>query len=236
MARIPTNRRLLRGQDRRPEQPRRSTSGAVIASFITDHKIAIAAVVIGGIILLNQHEDKDEPLLILAPAPPANAQSSSTLNQSVETLRKKEQRAWSAFLGYGVEVPPPPEELMRALKQAWRIGFTTFDVHYIPPLDVSKNAFYPGWKIKPSSVYYIRDYKNFYNSSTKIGGNWYMVDNIKRPSNRVYSLQDEYIGDPLAHMLTDLRETGKIADFERRNSRFNTLWGEVYTIILPKIG
>src|SRR5918992_1482921 len=186
--------------------------------------LLLFAVVVAGVVLYEPEKTHK---------PEKNLENHSPVAE--ETLHTKELRAWRAFLGYDVEVPPPPEELIRTLKQAKEKGFTTFDAHYIPPLDVSENALYPGWKIKPSSVYYVRDYKNFYNPPTKIGGYWCIVDNIKRPNNRVYSLQDEYIGDPLVHILTDLRETGKIADFERRNSRFNTSWGEVYTIILPKI-
>jgi WD40 repeat protein len=74
MARIPTNRRWLRDQDRPNE------ADGTRPDFIARNKIVIAAAVIGGIIILNilnQHEDKDDPLPISPSAPSANPQASS---------------------------------------------------------------------------------------------------------------------------------------------------------------
>lgn len=141
-----------------------------------------------------------------------------------EALQASERKSWSRFFQQEIEIPIPSQELIDTLKKAKEKGFYTFEPHYIPSIEFKEENEDPDF-----------DFDRYFTvKQEKIGGYWCIIDTIERPSAGVYSLRS-YDNDPLGNMLTTLRKNGDIADFKIKDSRFNTSWGEIYTVILPQI-
>jgi hypothetical protein len=168
---------------------------------------------------------------------PANPQKAPEFLPSKEQLVSSEQTAWDNFFGYPVDIPTPPQTLLETLKQIQDKGYTTMEAHYIPPVSAG-SASALGWRVKPESGAWDND------SKVKVGGYWVLVDGIENAGTTNHQAGDPYAdvynNDPLASIMSSLRETGTIGidsgiSDSDKGTRFDTTWNEVHSIILPQI-
>src|SRR3989338_8674221 len=67
-------------------------------------------------------------------------------------LMKQEAAKLTAFFGEPVTVPPLPRQITPERIKNWeRMGF---ELHYLPPIDMTLDADFPGWEKKPNPWFY----------------------------------------------------------------------------------
>ena len=122
-------------------------------------------------------------------------------------LMKQEAATLKAFFGESITVPPLPREITPERIKNWeRMGF---ELHYLPPIDMTEDADFPGWGKKPKHWFYkeiaagrIAKY------TTMLPGAWVLVDGRQKPD---YADDAMYDHDPLAPVLEDLNRRGVIS-------------------------
>ena len=122
-------------------------------------------------------------------------------------LMKQEAATLKAFFGESITVPPLPREITPERIKNWeRMGF---ELHYLPPIDMTEDADFPGWEKKPKHWFYkeiaagrIAKY------TTMLPGAWVLVDGRQKPD---YADDAMYDHDPLAPVLEDLNHRGLIS-------------------------
>lgn len=156
--------------------------------------------------------------------------------EQLEQLIAKEKEAWKNFLGYEIEVPAPPQELFAAWQRAEEQGLNIFEAHFLPPIEFKQDSDYPGWKVKPSQLYWDWIQKGMVAvDSAKLGPFWILVDSSPKPDYD--DGQQMYPNDPLAKMIAELRLKGKIASPRGipQDSRFGLSWEEIAKEVNPQI-
>ncbi|MBU1870652.1 hypothetical protein KKF17_00795 [Patescibacteria group bacterium] len=130
-------------------------------------------------------------------------------------LIKKETRALETFFGSNVEVSKLPAKVTVEKIKYWEeIGMK---LHYLPPIEMTAEKEFPGWKKKPENFFYkaIKD-KSITADSAQLSGNWVLIDSRAKPKYK-----GMYNKDILGPAIKDLRAKGVIRDFEVKDSRFN---------------
>ena len=123
-------------------------------------------------------------------------------------LMKQEAATLKAFFGEPISVPPLPHEITPERIKNWeRMGF---ELHYLPPIDMTLDADFPGWEKKPHRLFYeeIAD-GNLPKDATLLPGAWVLVDARQKPSYAKGAQM--YDHDPLAPVLEDLNRRGLIS-------------------------
>ena len=135
-------------------------------------------------------------------------------------LIDSERRSWeNGFFGREVPVPPPPKAILETLRVASGEGFTTLEAHVFPfrPVFPSRKVAlqpddkYPGWKIKPSDLFWdwVKAGKLSRDAARFPGPYWVIVDGSDRL--KYDGGRQLYTDDRLGQELARLREEGKIA-------------------------
>ena len=123
-------------------------------------------------------------------------------------LMKQEAATLSAFFGESVTVPPLPREITPERMKNWEA--MGFELHYLPPIDMTEDADFPGWEKKPRSWFYEEIAAgHIAKDATLLPGAWVLVDGRQKP-NFAKSAQ-MYDHDPLAPVLEDLNRRGLIS-------------------------
>lgn len=140
-------------------------------------------------------------------------------NTSFETeLIVTEKQSLETFFGQTIEVPPLPAEITKEKIAHWeKMGFK---LRYLPAMDMSESQNYPGWKKKPENWFYkqITEGNLVANSQTLTAG-WVLVDTSLKPN---YANGEQmYADDPFSIAIKKLRQAGAIADYAKKDSRFN---------------
>lgn len=167
-----------------------------------------------------------------------------------EFLRAGEQRILSDFFGREINVPPPPDELLLALRKASQIGWIHATPHYLPPISLNIDSKIPNWTQRPGQgspegVGFWEDIKNgrLDPSAQTIGGGWMIVDETPKPEYN--EGRQMYENDPFAPLLTQLREeqhitvtgaTEHIPNGSRYGISYEELVGRVYLEIGNMMG
>ena len=123
-------------------------------------------------------------------------------------LMKQEAATLKAFFGESITVPPLPREITPERIKNWeRMGF---ELHYLPPIDMTEDADFPGWEKKPHSWFY-EEIANgtLPKDATMLPGAWVLVDGRQKPAYAEGAQM--YDHDPLAPVLEDLNRRGLIS-------------------------
>src|SRR3989344_2495650 len=123
-------------------------------------------------------------------------------------LMKQEAATLSAFFGESVTVPPLPREITPERMKNWEA--MGFELHYLPPIDMTEDADFPGWEKKPRSWFYEEIAAgHIAKDATMLPGAWVLVDGRQKP---MYANGAQmYDHDPLAPVLEDLNRRGLIS-------------------------
>ena len=156
---------------------------------------------------------------------PESEEKSKEARKEFAELINREQKKLREFFGYGIDVPPLPEDITPEQYEKWKeLGF---ELHYLPEEDLTKERDLPGWKKKPEDWFYdkIQEGK-ISEDATKLPGAWILADSREKPQyndgDQTYE-DDEKIGK----VLKKLRANGAIKDFKKEDSRFNISWDEL---------
>ena len=124
-------------------------------------------------------------------------------------LMKQEAATLKAFFGEPITVPPLPREITPERIKNWET--MGFELHYLPPIDMTEDADFPGWEKKPDSWFYDQVAKgNLPKDATLLPGAWVLVDGRQKP-DYAKGAQQMYDHDPLAPVLEDLNRRGLIS-------------------------
>jgi len=123
-------------------------------------------------------------------------------------LREEEAAKLKAFFGESITVPPLPREITPERMKNWeRMGF---ELHYLPPIDMTDDADFPGWEKKPHRWFYEAIAAGrIAKDATMLPGAWVLVDGRQKP--RYAKGAQMYDHDPLAPVLADLNRRGLIS-------------------------
>ena len=123
-------------------------------------------------------------------------------------LMKQEAATLKAFFGEPITVPPLPHEITPERIKNWeRMGF---ELHYLPPIDMTDDADFPGWEKKPHRWFYEAIAAGrIAKDATMLPGAWVLVDGRQKP--RHAKGVQMYDHDPLAPVLEDLNRRGLIS-------------------------
>src|SRR3989344_4081304 len=135
-------------------------------------------------------------------------QEKARMETPASELMKQEAAKLSAFFGESIPVPPLPREITPERIKNWeRLGF---ELHYLPPMDMTEDADFPGWEKKPRRWFYeeIADGR-IAKDATMLPGAWVLVDGRQKPDYAKGAQM--YDHDPLAPVLEDLNRRGVIS-------------------------
>src|SRR3989338_3402282 len=123
-------------------------------------------------------------------------------------LMKQEAATLKAFFGESITVPPLPREITPERIKNW--DAMGFELHYLPPIDMTLDADFPGWEKKPHRWFYEEIAAGrIAKDATMLPGAWVLVDGRQKPS---YNDGNQmYADDPLAPVLEDLNRRGLIS-------------------------
>src|SRR3989338_2215424 len=123
-------------------------------------------------------------------------------------LREEEAAKLKAFFGEPITVQPLPHEITPERIKNWEA--MGFELHYLPPMDMTEDADFPGWEKKPRRWFYyeIAD-GNLPKDATLLPGAWVLVDGRQKPDYAKGAQM--YDHDPLAPVLEDLNHRGVIS-------------------------
>ena len=135
-------------------------------------------------------------------------QEKARMETPASELMKQEAAKLSAFFGESITVPPLPREITPERIKNWeRLGF---ELHYLPPMDMTEDADFPGWEKKPRSRFYEEIAAGrIAKDATLLPGAWVLVDGRQKPSYAKGAQM--YDHDPLAPVLEDLNRRGLIS-------------------------
>jgi len=124
-------------------------------------------------------------------------------------LMKQEAAKLKAFFGESITVPPLPREITPERIKNWET--MGFELHYLPPMDMTEDADFPGWEKKPEHWFY-EEIANgtLPKDATLLPGAWVLVDGRQKPDYAKKGAQ-MYDHDPLAPVLEDLNRRGLIS-------------------------
>src|SRR3990167_4885092 len=124
-------------------------------------------------------------------------------------LMKQEAATLKAFFGESITVPPLPREITPERIKNWeRMGF---ELHYLPPIDMTEDADFPGWEKKPERWFYEAIAAGrIAKDATMLPGAWVLIDGRQKPAY-AEGAQQMYDHDPLAPVLADLNRRGLIS-------------------------
>ncbi|OGL73129.1 hypothetical protein A3E39_04520 [Candidatus Uhrbacteria bacterium RIFCSPHIGHO2_12_FULL_60_25] len=123
-------------------------------------------------------------------------------------LREEEAATLKAFFGESITVQPLPHEITPERIKNWEA--MGFELHYLPPMDMTEDADFPGWEKKPRRWFYeeIADGR-IAKDATMLPGAWVLVDGRQKPDYAKGAQM--YDHDPLAPVLEDLNRRGVIS-------------------------
>ena len=143
-----------------------------------------------------------------------------------QELLAREGHALEKFFGEQIEVPDLPAEITPERYQEWKEK--GYELHYLPPEELTKDRGLPGWKKKPNDWFYdeIKE-GNLSPDSAKLPGDWVLIDEREKPQYQ--GGQQTYDNDVLAPALEQLRKKGLIEKYDSvpANSRFGIGWNEL---------
>lgn len=156
---------------------------------------------------------------------------------SPEQLLSDQKSALETFFGQEALPPEPPKALMEFVERANEQGFT-FELYFEPNVVFTKDANYPGWRVKPDTWFWeqIRE-GNILADAAVLSGRWAAMEAIQKP---------EYDGgkqlhenDSLAPILERLRKEGKITipdwcSLIPSTSRFGISFDEITKYVVPE--
>src|SRR3989344_5023930 len=95
-------------------------------------------------------------------------------------LREEEAATLKAFFGESITVQPLPHEITPERIKNWEA--MGFELHYLPPMDMTEDADFPGWEKKPRRWFYeeIADGR-IAKDATMLPGAWLLVDGRQKP-------------------------------------------------------
>ena len=124
-------------------------------------------------------------------------------------LMKQEAATLKAFFGEYITIPPLPREITPERIKNWEA--MGFELHYLPPMDMTEDADFPGWEKKPDSWFYKEIAAGrIAKDATLLPGAWVLVDGRQKPDYAKKGAQ-MYDHDPLAPVLEDLNRRGLIS-------------------------
>ncbi|OGL79105.1 hypothetical protein A3E39_02570 [Candidatus Uhrbacteria bacterium RIFCSPHIGHO2_12_FULL_60_25] len=122
-------------------------------------------------------------------------------------LMKQEAAKLTAFFGEYITVPPLPREITPERIKNWET--MGFELHYLPPMDMTEDADFPGWEKKPQRWFYEEIAAGrIAKDATMLPGAWVLVDGRQKPKYD-YGKQ-MYENDPLGDALAELRQKGLV--------------------------
>lgn len=145
----------------------------------------------------------------------------------------RETKMIKEFFGYRIETPTLPQEITPERYHEWKEK--GFELHYLPPVEMTEDKEYPGWKKKPGKKYagVGMDFwgaikKGYLSADTaKLPSSWILIDGRNKP-DRYKAGEWEYKNDILATVLKQLREDKLTEDYKDKDSRFNISWDELH--------
>lgn len=157
------------------------------------------------------------------------------INPELLKIELRESKAIEKFFGEKLEAAPLPEEITPERYREWREK--GFELHYLPPEELSEDRDLPGWQKKPGKRYtpdqqhgieFFDEIKNgnLPKDAAKLPGSWILIDEREKP--RYQARKRVYKDDLLAAALEDLRKKNVISDYQIKNSRFNTSHNELH--------
>ncbi len=128
---------------------------------------------------------------------------------SADQLAVRENTAWIDFFGEPIVVPTPSFELLDTLARAYEFNFTTLEPIYLPRVQFTQDATFPGWKVRPNDVFWRKISEGeIAQDAASLPGDWILFDTIFRPDyNRGRQLHED---DALNPLLVQLRQSGTI--------------------------
>lgn len=158
-----------------------------------------------------------------------------------EALIKSEREAWSNFFGRRQLIPKPPELLFETLSTAQKDGIEIYEPHFLPKHQFRRNDEFPGWKYKPSNIFWELISMGLLSPDVaNLGGYWVLFDktpksDFKNNGNQLYP------NDSLGPTLARLRQERKLYTYEFRKGFYpetTRYWippKEIFEKISPEI-
>lgn len=174
------------------------------------------------------------------PQPDHHNEAQGRVNLAIEMMISEKAQE-KAFLGYEIDVPPPPQDLIDTLNVAKEKGFDKFEAHYLPDMAIEQHAEYPGLKVKPNNWLYYNMEPGYTltEDSKQLGGYWVLIDTTEKPNTAYdenYNFIQKYKNDKFAPMLAQFRNENKIPESDVPiGSRFEISFSELQTVVLPQI-
>src|SRR3989344_5682787 len=123
-------------------------------------------------------------------------------------LMKQEAATLKAFFGESITVPPLPRENTPERIKNW--DAMGFELHHLPPIDMTLDAAFPGWEKKPRRWFYEEIAAGrIAKDATVLPGAWVLIDGRQKPD--FAKSGQMYADDPLAPVLEDLNRRGVIS-------------------------
>lgn len=96
----------------------------------------------------------------------------------LDAVVEREGKAIEKFFGQKLDVPPLPREITPERYKEWKKK--EFELHYLPPEDLTRGRDLPGWKKKPDDGFF-DDIKegNLRKDSDELPGAWILIDDRK---------------------------------------------------------
>src|SRR3989344_3622343 len=122
-------------------------------------------------------------------------------------LMKQEAATLKAFCGESITAPPLPREITPERIKNW--DAMGFELHYLPPIDMTLDADFPGWEKMPNRWFYEEIAAGrIAKDATMLPGAWVLIDGRQKPD--FAKSGQMYADDPLAPVLEDLNRRGLI--------------------------
>ncbi len=166
-----------------------------------------------------------------------SADATSSFEALKTSIMEPERMRWRDFFGMEIDVPPLPDSITPERYERWR--HQKFELHYLPPQEMSGDKQYPGWEKKPGNEYtpdgdkgisFLRAAEHSLHGLTpdnlKLPGAWILIDTRDKPGyNQDY--QDD--GD-IGSALRELRNSKIILphDKGKDDSRCDISWEELH--------
>lgn len=146
-------------------------------------------------------------------------------------LVSREKNKLKEFFGYDIDVPPLPEEITLEKYEQWKE--LSFELHYLPEEDMTKDRDLPGWQKKPNDWFYNAiGERKISPDATKLSGAWVLIDSREKPrydnsdpmrrGEQMYENDDE-----IGNAFKKLRQRRVVKDHRKDDSRFNISWDEL---------
>ena len=193
---------------------------AIYAKYDVKNRIELAVKVREGKV---DTKDSDKAIELLKVINECGRQDKKVGREFEIRFIEQEGQKLEAFFGRKIEVPPLPEEITPERIEQWEKQ--KLELHYLPPIDMSKEHELTTWKKEPDFGYLTKS--DLPEGVMILFSGWVLVDAREKPQydkgNQMYKDDEDFLGS----VLEELRDRGLIEESNNPQSRFNILLQEL---------